>query len=344
MHVLLCSSYPHLPETRGGLQTSTDELALALQDRGCRVTVLCGRMDGPENGHPLRPDASLGYTVVRAADPVAALSQVATASAASVLLVQSGYSLATMLASALDTGRPTAVYLHNVEIHRIGGTLPPDPDILYFANSRFTASRWKALFGIHCHTLPPAIRAERYCLPGIGTGDRVLFVNPVPEKGIERVMEVAACNPDLPFLIAESWHVGEGWRAWLQRRFGALPNVEWRPATVDVRELFRDSRLLLMPSVWEEAYGRTVVEAQLNGLPVLASDRGALPVTVGGGGAVLDPHAPGTLWNQAVRRFYFDVAVWGKASEAALANARQMLADGARALDEALVLLDRHGR
>ncbi|WP_245987012.1 glycosyltransferase [Azospirillum thermophilum] len=262
------------------MQTSTDELALALLDRGCGVTVLCGRMDGRESGPSLRHDHSLGYPVVRAADPVAALAQVAADAGASVLLVQSGYSLAAMLASALDTGRPAAVYLHNVEIHRIGGTLPPDPAILYFANSRFTASRWKALFGIRCHILPPVIRADRYRVPG--TGDRVLFVNPVPEKGIERVMEVAAGNPDLPFLIAESWHVGEGWRAWLQRRFGALPNVEWRPATVDVRELFRDSRLLLMPSVWEEAYGRTVVEAQLNGLPVLASDRGALPATVGG--------------------------------------------------------------
>ena len=344
MHVLLCSSYPHLPETRGGLQTSTDELALALQERGCGVTVLCGRMDGLESDPPLRPDHSLGYPVVRAADPVAALARVAADAGASVLLVQSGYSLASMLASALDTGRPTAVYLHNVEIHRIGGILPPDPGILYFANSHFTAGRWKALFGIHCHILPPVIRADRYRLPSTGTGDRVLFVNPVPEKGIERVMEVAAGNPDLPFLIAESWHVGDDWRAWLQRRFGALPNVEWRPAAVDVRELFRDARLLLMPSVWEEAYGRTVVEAQLNGLPVLASDRGALPATVGGGGAVLDLHGSGTRWNQMVRRFYFDIAVWEEAAEAALANAQRMLDDGTRSLDDALARLDRHGR
>ena len=68
-----------------------------------------------------------------------------------------------------------------------------------------------------------------------------------------------------------------------------------------MRGVYAQARVLLMPSVWEEAFGRTVIEAQLNGLPVLASNRGALPETVGNGGLTLDPHAPVEVWAEALR-------------------------------------------
>lgn len=337
MRVLLCSSYPHLPQTRGGLQTSTDELSCLLQQKGVEVTVLCG---AAANGHGAASDDALGYTVVRAADPLAALPLIAAAIRPTIILVQSGLVLAAMLDAALATGFPTAAYLHNVELHRIGGVLPPDPRILYFSNSRFTAGRWRALFGIHSHLLPPAIIPSRYLVAR--TGDRVLFVNPVPEKGIELVAALAAANPDIPFLVAESWPVGEEWRGWLRQRFGTLRNVEWCVATDDVRELYSQTRIVLMPSVWEEAYGRTVVEVQLNGLPVLASRRGALPETVGAGGEILDLHAPTEIWSRALRTLYFDIVLWQKASDAAMAHAHKEMLVGAQAIDDALMRMGIH--
>lgn len=336
MHVLLCTSYPHLPQTRGGLQTSTDELSCLLLQKGVRVTVLCG------GGHdvPAASDSALAYPVVRAADPRAALPLVAAAIRPEIILVQSGLELAAMLEAALSTGFATAVYLHNVEMHRIGGVLPPDPRLLYFSNSAFTAGRWRALFGIDSHLLPPAIIPSRY--QADQTGDRVLFINPVPEKGIERVAGLAAANPDIPFLVAESWAVGDDWRDWLRQRFGALRNVEWCPATDDVRDLYRQARILLMPSVWEEAYGRTVVEAQLNGLPVLASRRGALPQTVGEGGDILDLHASDADWSRTLRSLYFDVIRWQHLSDAARVHADREVLAAAVALDDALARLAVH--
>lgn len=43
----------------------------------------------------------------------------------------------------------------------------------------------------------------------------------------------------------------------------------------------RVSRAVLMPSLWRESLGRVAIEAMANGIPVLASDRGALPETLG---------------------------------------------------------------
>jgi glycosyltransferase involved in cell wall biosynthesis len=41
-----------------------------------------------------------------------------------------------------------------------------------------------------------------------------------------------------------------------------------------------------MPSLWRESLGRVPIEAMVNGIPVLASDRGALPETLGDAGFV----------------------------------------------------------
>ncbi|HEY4136569.1 MAG TPA: glycosyltransferase [Alphaproteobacteria bacterium] len=339
MHILLCFAHPHLPDIRGGLQTSTDELCQVLQEKGVEVTVLCGSL--PEDGdRPASRDMSLGYPVIRAVDPVAALPLVAAAASPSVILVQSSRRIAPLLKAAYGTGFPVAAYFHDVEQHDVHGILVPDPRILYFANSRFTADRWKALYGLDCHVLQPMVLPGKYLARR--TGDRVLFVNPVPIKGIERLGALAMANPDIPFLVADNWILEKVWRAWVKQRFGGLRNIEWRPATDDVRGLYGDARLLLMPSVWEEAYGRTATEAQLNGLPVLASRRGALPDTVGAGGLVVDLHAPDETWTAALRKLYFDVVAWNEMSEAALAHSRMQVYAANNGVDDALALLAMH--
>ncbi len=42
----------------------------------------------------------------------------------------------------------------------------------------------------------------------------------------------------------------------------------------------------LMPSLWRESLGRVAIEAMANGIPVMASDRGALSETLGDAGFV----------------------------------------------------------
>lgn len=44
-----------------------------------------------------------------------------------------------------------------------------------------------------------------------------------------------------------------------------------------MEEAWRDIKVLLVPSIWFEAWGIVVVEAHLRGIPVISSDAGALP-------------------------------------------------------------------
>ncbi len=54
------------------------------------------------------------------------------------------------------------------------------------------------------------------------------------------------------------------------------------------REFYRVAKLALIPSFFEESFGRGAAEALGAGVPVVASNRGALPETVGDAGILLD--------------------------------------------------------
>ncbi|WP_332826449.1 glycosyltransferase [Ramlibacter sp.] len=332
MRVLFVSDHPHLPQVRGGLQTTTHDLCLALRGMGAEAAVLCGRVDphaAPMLADAVDTDASLGYPVMRASAPQDALAGVADTWNASVVVVQSGTALAPMVAASLRSGRPTAVYLHNVEIHQVRGHLVPDPSLLYLANSDFTAQRWRVLCGLQCTVVPPLVRADAY--RASRSGDSVFYVNPVPVKGVELMFALAARCRDLPFLVLESWRMQAPFRALCRHRAQQLGNITWREPTDDMRAVYAQARMVLMPSVWEESFGRTVIEAQVNGLPVLASNRGALPQLVGDAGITLDPHAPIATWEDALRRLYAADAPWRAASraqgEAYAASAPMIVAD-----------------
>jgi glycosyltransferase involved in cell wall biosynthesis len=63
--------------------------------------------------------------------------------------------------------------------------------------------------------------------------------------------------------------------------------------TSDPRHFRRVTRIALMPSLWWEGQGLVAVEAMINGIPVIASDRGALPETLSDAGIV--PGLPSRL-------------------------------------------------
>ncbi len=117
----------------------------------------------------------------------------------------------------------------------------------------------------------------------------VTFVNPQPEKGaavLARIaLELGRRRPDIPLLIVEGRGTADG-LAGLPVDLSALTNLHRMANTSDPRDFYRVSRVVLMPSLWRESLGRVPIEAMANGIPVLASDRGALPETLGDAGFV----------------------------------------------------------
>lgn len=86
----------------------------------------------------------------------------------------------------------------------------------------------------------------------------------------------------------------------------------------DVHRVMSHADVVVVPSVWEEPFGLVAAEAQLLGVPVIASRRGALPELVRYGelGLVFDPEDPRAL-AAAVLRLAEDPAERARLAEAA---------------------------
>ncbi len=59
------------------------------------------------------------------------------------------------------------------------------------------------------------------------------------------------------------------------------------PVTTDPRRFWQLTKVLLMPSLWWENQPLVAIEAMINGIPVIGSDRGGIPETLGDGGVAL---------------------------------------------------------
>lgn len=79
----------------------------------------------------------------------------------------------------------------------------------------------------------------------------------------------------------------------LARRLGVADRIiEIGPVSRErLRQLYHAADLFLYPS-WYEGQGLPPLEAMASGLPVVVSDRGALPETVGDAGVVVPPEPP----------------------------------------------------
>ena len=110
------------------------------------------------------------------------------------------------------------------------------------------------------------------------------LINPSPEKGGRFALgvfwDLQKKRDDIPILVAE----GRGdFKALVAATPKArkLKNVHLLKGSVDARAIYAKTRLLLVPSLCGETFGRVPVEAAFNGVPALVSNRGALPDVVG---------------------------------------------------------------
>ena len=99
----------------------------------------------------------------------------------------------------------------------------------------------------------------------------VTFVNPSPHKGLFLFARLAdmlgSRRPDIPVLVVQSGRSGGGLNSIPGIDFSRYPQVMAAPPVQTPREYFALTRILLVPSVWEEPFGRVAAEAMVNGIP-----------------------------------------------------------------------------
>ncbi len=129
----------------------------------------------------------------------------------------------------------------------------------------------------------------------------VTMINPHRVKGIQTFLEIARRLPSEKFLLVESWKLLDPALAELGVALDKLPNVRFQHRVSDMRQIYAGTKVLLVPSVWEEGFGMVAVEAQSCRIPVVASHRGGLPESVGDGGILVKEYLDVDAWIGAIR-------------------------------------------
>ena len=319
MRVLIAATVPQLPDLVGGTQYTLSALARWLKRSGFETAILGGIVRVPQVlGDPTwRRDQFQETVVYRGVDARAALPGVLVDWRPDVAIVHFDGSALALVEGLERSGIPTVVYLDNAFVRPV--EMPPIiAGRCFSALSPFIARRAKTLFGIDAQVLPPIIETVSVSAPP--EGDSVLLVNPTMLKGVGIFLQLAAALPEIPFLAVESWDLSDAWRNILINRAMALGNVALWPAVDDISEALAQTRLLLMPSIHEETWGRIITEAQARGIPAVVSARGALPETVGAGGIVVPLDAGIETWVGALKLVFEDPALYGRLSAAGRAQ------------------------
>lgn len=245
-------------------------------------------------------------------------------------------------AALRSAGAHVVFALHNLHY------LPHRPTACdtFLAPSHFLAQRYARAWGEEIAVLPPAMAAETV----LATSHEPVFItwfNPEPAKGLWLMARIAERlgneRPDIPLLVVE----GRGRATNLVAAGRAAgvdlcryPNIMFNPPVTRVAELWAACRVLLMPSVVEEAAGRVAMEAMLNGAVPIVSDRGGLPELIGDAGIIVPlpanytrncraplPREMAAPWFDAITRLVDDEAEFYKRSAAARTAAAAWLPD-----------------
>jgi glycosyltransferase involved in cell wall biosynthesis len=159
--------------------------------------------------------------------------------------------------------------------HRMFGTWKKKIH-LYYTLTEFSKSKLLNL-GVR----PDQIAVKPNCVhpdPGVGQGDQnfALFAGRLSqEKGIATLIDAwKSHQPNIPLKIIGDGPLADEVKAAAQSN----PLIEWlgRKPFTEVLELMGQAKVVVVPSVFYETFGRIIIEAYSSGTPVVASRIGAM--------------------------------------------------------------------
>ena len=330
MRILFATHNTYLPQSAGGSESSTHDLCQGLMGMGHKVAVVstlqkfdktwfANRLKSRLQKKRFPVDHSMGYPCYRGWELQAAAREIVADFSPDAIIVQAGrqFAVASWFANLKI---PVVLYARDVEFPRDRSTFSLNKYVAFIANSGFTASRLKEYIGADALVLPPYVDPKRYRTET--TRATAVHIGLFPQKGIETSFQLAERRKDIPFVFVESWTLSADEFKRLEKRANELGNVTIRARTPDIRKILATAKILLVPSECEEAWGRVVIEAGLNGIPSITSARGGLPEAVGHGGLIVSPDEGLSGWERALTELWDNPDIYQKMSTAAYARSQ----------------------
>ena len=136
-------------------------------------------------------------------------------------------------------------------------------------NSKFIQAELKSRYSVNSTIVYPELSS--IVLSSRRPSKHIVMVGDEKVKGFDTFRSIASLMPSESFL-AFSKKISD--------RKRVSGNLELHPWTDDVSFVFEQAKVILVPSIWLEAYGRVAREAYLLDIPVLVSNVGGLPEAV----------------------------------------------------------------
>jgi len=217
---------------------------------------------------------------------------------------------------------PIVVVTHDTQFVNGTRNIPYGAQVTIVANSPYTAAIVTKHFGVEPHIAPPLVHLTNY-VTDRAHARFVTLISPHPRKGLNLVLDLASKLPKLNFLLVEGWPMDKPqWNALLER-VKPLSNVTVRRSTSDMRDIYKETWLLLVPSELE-TFGRVVVEAQVSGIPVFCTDVGALKWVAGAGGLAFSATDDVSEWAAQLDQLAKDNNWYSELSRRAVENVNRL--------------------
>ncbi|MFA3790728.1 glycosyltransferase [Aliiglaciecola sp. SL4] len=326
--ILFVTSHSYLPQKIGGAEASTHQLCIEMLKNGYPVSVLSTLDSGDFISFKTRLkmklhrtdtvcDYVMKYPVFRVWDLHEKLPKVINSLKPDWVIMQAGECIK-LAKIALQTNgtHKVSIYVRDVEFAKHGGEYFADEKLSYIANSDFTSQKLLKCFQLKSTAIPPMVDYSKYKVPLTGT--QIVFICPFPEKGVHLATEIAKNNPHLPFLFVESWSYTDEVKRYLVENVEPLKNVKLTPKQLDMVNIYSQAKIVIMPSLWEEAWGRVASEAQVSGIPVIARAIGGLKESVGKGGILMAPDATAFDWSEKINKLFSEPSYYREISQNAL--------------------------
>ncbi|MFZ5376368.1 MAG: glycosyltransferase family 4 protein [Patescibacteria group bacterium] len=142
---------------------------------------------------------------------------------------------------------------------------------------------------------PPENRADYY----VSKKSKKMFItciNPVKVKGGKIFEKIVQSLPNEIFLVAKGWY--DPIKDNLD--FTKYNNVVVLEKQFDPKIIYQQTKLLLVPSLWEEAIPRVITEAGINGIPTIASNRGGISEAIGNSGILIKNPRDISSWIKSI--------------------------------------------
>lgn len=145
------------------------------------------------------------------------------------------------------------------------------------------------------------------------SGSNITLVNPRDSnKGLDTFLEIAERLPEQEFLIAGSLYDDS-----LKSTIKKINNITYLGWCDDMSEVYAKTKLLLVPSTYQEGGPRVIIEAFSNGIPAIGSNIGGIPDYIGDGGDVVDNYTDPEAWVTIVTQYLSDNEYYKQKSQTA---------------------------